>query len=218
MSKSRKYLVAKHRRGQGALDIRGQIFGRLTALEPAGRRQRSVLWSCICSCGKEKLATAAALRRGATQSCGCLALEVSSRVHLKHGRVGSRVYRAWHSMKQRCNNPKHRAYKNYGGRGIAVSCRWAKFSNFFADMGEPKLGQSLERKDNDKGYTKSNCVWASEYSQKRNTRRNVYVTFQGKTKVVADWARELRLPYNTIRNRLLRGKTAEQALCGGVVQ
>lgn len=89
-------------------------------------------------------------------------------------------------MKQRCSNPRDRNYPNYGGRGIRVCARWKKFENFYADMGDKPPGYSLERRDNEKGYNPQNCYWAPREQQARNTRRNVFVRYQGARMLLAD--------------------------------
>ena len=78
------------------------------------------------------------------------------------------MYRRWQSMWERCNYPKHRTYKYYGGRGIVVCERWSKFENFLADMGEPPPGMSLDRIDNDGNYEPGNCRWATGKEQRLN--------------------------------------------------
>jgi hypothetical protein len=93
----------------------------------------------------------------------------------KHGQSGSRTYVIWSGMLKRCNNPRARAYLNYGGRGIKVCERWYGFAAFFTDMGESPPGLMIERLDNDRGYEPGNCIWALRSVQNRN-RRNVYLT------------------------------------------
>ncbi len=95
---------------------------------------------------------------------------------MKHGYnrkgVHSPVYGAWHSMKNRCDNSNNRSYHNYGGRGIGYVPLWKDFTNFLRDMGEPLPGQSLDRIDNNAGYSKQNCRWATMVVQSRNRRSN----------------------------------------------
>lgn len=85
------------------------------------------------------------------------------------------AYQSWMTINARCNNPTHKKYKYYGGRGITVCERWGTFINFLEDMGDPPVvfGRrlTLERKDNDKGYYKDNCKWAS-YTEQNNNRGN----------------------------------------------
>lgn len=94
----------------------------------------------------------------------------------RHGGKGTRLYRIWKDMRTRCNNPRCKDYKNYGGRGIRVCRRWDKFENFAADMGpHPGAGWTLDRVDNDGNYAASNCEWATKWEQNNNRRpRRVY--------------------------------------------
>ena len=73
-------------------------------------------------------------------------------------------------MRQRCENPKHKSYASYGGRGITVCPEWGTFEVFFADMGSKPRGLTLERSDNEKGYSKDNCIWATRSAQAINRR------------------------------------------------
>ena len=88
----------------------------------------------------------------------------------KHGLIKSKSYQTWAAMKQRCNNPNNKHYKDYGGRGIGICKEWGQFINFYKDMGEPLDSMSLDRIDNNKGYFKDNCRWATNIIQGRNQR------------------------------------------------
>jgi hypothetical protein len=160
----------------------GQRFGRLTTLSGVmGRRsgKRLSRWLCRCDCGTEKIIDQAALRSGATVSCGCFGRERQSQVNRKHGASSTKLYKVWASMKDRCHNPNCPGYKNYGGRGIAVCERWvASFEAFAGDMGEPPSDgkrYTLERRDNDGPYSPENVYWGSYREQSRNRRSNVIV-------------------------------------------
>ena len=105
-------------------------------------------------------------------------------------------------MVQRCTNPKRSSYRHYGERGITVCARWLKFENFLADMGPRPDGLTLERKDNNKGYYKSNCEWASAKRQNRNSRQTRMVQIGSKTKALSDWCELYCISINTVRCRV----------------
>jgi hypothetical protein len=114
----------------------------------------------------------------------------------------SKILGVWNQMTQRCGNPKHADYKNYGGRGIKVCARWLTFYNFACDMSPKPEGLSLERKDNNKGYSPGNCCWATKKRQSRNRRNNRVVTFAGKTQCLSAWAEDLGMAYKTLQHRI----------------
>lgn len=155
----------------------GEKFGRLTVLGAVHRGQGRAgryEWICRCDCGKMRIVKQHALKSGHTQSCGCYNQERVSQTHRRHRRSYTTAYVNWANMLQRCGNPKHPSYSRYGGRGITVCDRWKTFENFYADMGErPSPNHSIDRKDNDKGYSPGNCRWATRTEQLLNTRRSI---------------------------------------------
>lgn len=115
-------------------------------------------------------------------------------------------YRTWSAMRERCNNPTHKNFKHYGGRGIRVCERWDSFENFLADMGrKPGSFYSIERKDTNGNYEPDNCKWATDGEQRSNRRNSVFVTINGETKIEAEWTRIANLPKGTVKYRLSRG-------------
>lgn len=131
--------------------------------------------------------------------------------HARRGKL-RRVYVIWQSMRQRCEDPNGRSYARYGGRGIKVCARWKRFENFLADMGEPPVGHTIERKNNNRGYSPSNCIWLPAAKQQWNTRKVRLLTHAGKTQPLEVWERELGMGSRTLHDRLARGWSVERAL------
>lgn len=122
-----------------------------------------------------------------------------------HGRSKEPIYRIWRAMLTRCRNPNSRAYLNYGGRGIDVCPRWEVFANFYSDMGDRPQGMSLDRIDNDLGYSPKNCRWADRRTQNLNVRGRRQITANGRTMHIVEWADETGLSVSTIWARLAKG-------------
>jgi hypothetical protein len=160
-----------------AIDLTGRVFGRLTVLSRNGSTQHGrATWQCQCICGSpERVVSSAHLLNGAIASCGCLRAELHLKRATKHGHTKggkrSRVYTAWMSMNQRTADPNYHGFEYWGGRGIKVCDRWRNsFAAFHEDMGDPPAGLSLDRKDVNGHYEKSNCRWASASEQISNRR------------------------------------------------
>ena len=196
---------------QRAIDITGQKFHRLRVLRRAiTASHREAQWLCVCDCGTEKVLTGSVLRRGDTKSCGCLNVE-QLRNRATHGMSKTPTYKNWATMLQRCSNPHVPNYSNYGGRGITVCARWRIFENFLRDMGAAPRGLSLERSNNAKGYSKGNCYWATRAEQSRNKRNNRMLAVGALVRPLIDWARETGIAHATLRERLERGWSVEDA-------
>ena len=147
-------------------DQTGRRYGKLLVLQRAGSNQAGATWVCHCDCGRDTVVNSSNLNR--TRSCGCLHNHDGNNSR-KHGMHGTRIYRTWQAMIQRCTNPQNNRYQHYGGRGVRVCPRWLhNFENFFGDMGERPPGTSIDRVDNDGHYEPGNCRWATVVEQNNN--------------------------------------------------
>ena len=181
----------------------GQRFGRLVVVSKAdGEKGGHSMWNCICDCGRKTKVRGSHLLSGDTLSCGCLGREMARERGLKHGMYETPTYASWRSMKNRCTNSNNPAYKNYGERGITVCERWNKFENFLADMGEKPKGLTIERTDNNSGYSPENCYYATTKEQNRNTRRNRIIKYDGREQCLAAWAEEIGISRESLGHRL----------------
>lgn len=177
------------------LDLVGVRFGRLVVVslsdQKGGRNQRK--WECICDCGNRKTVQGESLRDGSSKSCGCLRIDQKS--NLSHGLSKSRIYRIYRHMVNRCSNSKVDSYPLYGGRGIVVCDEWKRFEPFYEWAMNNGYSEvlSIDRIDNEKGYSPDNCQWSSVVDQARNKRNTVG------SEEIASKVRELRA--NGVRNK-----------------
>ncbi len=159
-------------------NIVGRKYGRLTVISFHGMDRGNAVWNCICDCGNKHKARSSPLGDGSITSCGCRHKELMAswgeRVATHGMSRNSAEYRTWTRMKSRCCNPEHKRYKDWGGRGITVCARWlVSFENFYADMGNRPHGRSLDRINNEEGYSPENCRWATSKEQAENKRPKI---------------------------------------------
>lgn len=198
-------------------DLFGIRFGRLKALSPSFSSRGEAGWKCQCDCGNTATVTTYALTSGTTKSCGCLKAEVlvsHRRDGLKHGWKGSKTYKCWSSMNERCRQRSRHDWMHYGGRGIAVCERWKKFENFLADMGSIPERMSLDRIDVNGNYDPKNCRWADKFQQARNKTDSHPVTAFGESKLAIEWLADRRCAVTkaALYKRLSAGWDPERAI------
>ncbi len=181
------------------------------------------LW-CKCDCGTIRSCRIDNLRNKQTKSCGCLRDELGRARMITHGMSSngkqSKVYSTHAHMLQRCTNPKDAKYPRYGGRGIKICDRWLNGERgkigvecFAEDMGEPpSRSHSIDRKDNDGNYEKSNCQWGTPLQQATNSSKNIFIEHAGKRQTLSQWAREIGMKAECISRRMKRGWSVERAL------
>jgi len=183
----------------------GKKFHMVSVINQVKTDNKNSRWNCLCDCGKEFTTSRPSLIQGHTLSCGCYGIQQKKDYFTKHGMTESKTYKTWEWMKTRCLNFKSKYYHNYGGRGIKICDRWVNsFENFFEDMGEAKEGMSIERIDNEKGYSKENCKWIPKSEQARNKRNTAYTLINNqKIKIIDLWKySDKNCSYQTFFKRL----------------
>lgn len=156
------------------LDLSGQSFGRLRVIACNGPNEAgAICWCCVCDCGAHKTVRGSDLKRGFVKSCGCWNSERTATKNRSHGNSHTRLYRIWQAMHDRTSNSRASNYKYYGARGISVCASWSDFEPFMAWALKNGYAKSLsiDRIDNDGNYEPTNCRWATQTQQVRNSRK-----------------------------------------------
>lgn len=192
------------------IDRVGEVFGKLTILQRGDiATGRHYYWVCQCSCGNTTKVIYSNLKSGSVVSCGCHNKEKAR----KHGGYKHPLYAIWNSMMQRCYNPKNKSYLNYGGRGIDVCDRWHDFNAFVADMKLKPKGKSMDRINNDLGYSPENCRWADTLMQANNKTTNNCAVIDGEKLTLSQISRDKNIRFTTLHDRIYKsGMTLSEAI------
>jgi hypothetical protein len=196
------------------IDLTGRKFGRLTVVDIAHKKNGIVYWNCQCDCGNKKNVSGIDLKNGHTKSCGCYNRECLSNRKI-HGLSKKRIHNIWCGMKARCYNQNVKSYPQYGGRGITVCEQWRNDSVAFIEWSLANgytNSRSIDRIDSNGNYEPRNCRWVLWDIQCRNTRQNHFVSINGITKCLSDWAREYGVTVQTAIKRMKRGWTIEESI------
>ena len=181
--------LSKHER------INGMKFGNLTVIKLQFIKNGNAVWECLCDCGKTVYVNTGQLKSGNVRLCGC----AKKKINTTHGMSKTRQYIIWQGMKTRCTNSTQPNYERYGNRGISYVSKWETFEDFWKDMKLTyKDNLTLDRIDNNLGYTKSNCRWVSPSEQNRNKTNNIKIMYKNIEYCLSEFADLL----NVNRNKL----------------
>ncbi len=205
-----KTIDVSERKGNNFKDLTGNKYGRLTVVGLSDKKSgRKSFWVCKCDCGNEKLVRSDSLKSGDVKSCGCLKKEQDD-INLDrtaHNHSKTNLHSKWLGIKARCYNPKEKAYKYYGARGITMCDEWKNdfvtFENWALNNGyTPDL--TIERINVNDIYKPENCKWIPFKEQANNRRTTIWIEWQGQKKSLTQWADELGINRGTLNSRYSR--------------
>lgn len=196
----------------------GQTFNSWTVVKEVDKDKhgnRRVLVKC--KCGAEHVRVLNTIRYGHSRHCRRCSFLARGGVNPgTHGKSHTPEYKIWGAMKERCGDPHNKRYERYGGRGIGITSRWLGkdgFPNFLKDMGpRPSRRHSIDRIDNNEDYSPENCRWATAKEQQRNRSSNRFLTVNGVRKTLVEWSEETGINYGTLKSRIYRGWSPEDAV------
>lgn len=191
-------------------DLTGKRFGRLSVIGIDDRETKRTYFYCRCDCGNVKSVRSDCLVSGAVTSCGCRKREqdtINLTANHKHKMSGTRIYWIWQGMKGRCYNPHDARFERYGGRGINVCDAWKNnFSEFYEWAMQNGYSDDLtiDRIDNNKGYSPDNCRWADRETQCRNRSSNIKIKIGNSIRTLTEWCEIFEVEPKTIFARYSR--------------
>lgn len=191
-------------------DLTNKRFGKLTAIRPIGLdKHNEMQWECKCDCGNTYVAKSYALRNMKTTQCKDCSKKQIANSNRKYIVFSKRLHECYTNMKTRCKNKKQDTYNRYINRGITICEEWDKSYSNFQDWALDNGYQenlTIDRIDNNKGYSPDNCRWVTRTEQANNRRTSYYLYYDGEKDTVANWARRLKIPYYYIQYRIYKNK------------
>lgn len=181
--------------------IIGKKFGGLLILSWISKGEILVR----CDCGKEYPTQMHSVKINKNGCKECSNKKYTPPPQITHGKTKTKEYYTWRAIRSRCRNPKNKCFSVYGGRGITVDPSWNTFEQFYRDMGDaPTKLHSIDRIDNNKGYSKGNCRWATVEEQARNKRTTVRIEIDGIVQCQKDWCQEFKKHEGMVLDRTKR--------------
>ena len=195
----------------------GDKYNHLTLIKVVGEHEylQEQEWLCECDCGKQVIVTRKALLTNSRKSCGC----IIGKSNIKHGLSRTRIDRIYRGMINRCYRKSVKAYSEYGGRGITVCDEWRdkehgieKFYEWAMKNGYQD-NLSIDRIDNDKGYSPDNCRWTDRDTQANNRRNNIILEYKGEKHTISSLAKMTNIKKSTLYSRIVvKGWSVEEAV------
>lgn len=200
------------------IDMLGRQFGKWLVLEEAEKsKSGACVYKCQCECGTTRNVLGGRLRSGGSRSCGCIKPEVSKLCNTTHGLYKHPLYTTWLNIRKRCYDEKIDCFKDYGGRGITLYDGWRDSPTPFIDWcmnNGWKKGLEVDRRNNDGNYVPGNIRFITHKQQQRNTRKNIFYTYNRETRCLSEWAEIVGIKYVTVFTRITRGWTIHEAIFG----
>lgn len=184
--------------------MEGKTFGKLTVIDSDKDKFGNKVWLCRCECGKEIYTTTHKLTSGHTKSCGCYRTAKTIERSRTHGQSKTPLYHVWKNMRQRCENPRAKAYPRYGGRGIVVCTEWQDyktFQNWAMNNGYAK-NLTIDRIDVNGNYEPANCRFITIQEQQNNRSTSRTITYKGETHTITEWSAITGIKLSTLHYRL----------------
>lgn len=197
------------------IDLTGNTYGKLKvinlAVDDVGKKKK---WLCKCECGNEVVVSGSNLRSGHTTGCSQCQLREIQRKNITHNMSKTKLYRVWNGMKNRCENPNHKSYIDYGNCGISVCEEWHDSVVFikWALKNGYKEGLEIDRINTRGNYEPTNCRWISRTENANNKTNNRLFEFRGKHMTLAEIARENNLNYKLLHKSISKGFSLEDAI------
>ena len=191
----------------------GDTFGSLTVTNITVGPRGRLIYRCKCSCGGIKETSGYYLISGRNKSCGCGQGRAGHGLSRVNGKK-RKLYSVWSAMRDRCNNKNNRHYNRYGGRGLRVCQEWDRYQAFhkWATESGYETGLTIERINNDDGYSPANCRWATRAEQAKNTCAVKMHHLDGENLTLAEISRKVCINKDTLRSRLRKGETIKEAV------